>query len=1540
MSLTALRDGPLESRKQDRLASLSRRKSKLRALNAITTTLAQHCGLTPSLQTDFDANPSPPLTPAESQLLDENDLSKGRHFHDTSLPLALKDIEQNATRQTRSSQAASRSSPSPSRDSLIHPQSVTDKGDIQHSLAQQKASVSATFELQHEMAASTRSQKQQQAQSAQAHDSAQSPKTANPAQAAPSDASQVSPADTVAQPTSQRQARTVHLPPKEVQEQRIRERQQSREEARRRDHEEAAKASAPGQDQQNAELPSSPSSTVGAWSAATPRPGDPSPVTSAGDETHIVAENVEVPKELREGKAALEQHDSLLKAQKEIARRDALGEDAISPDVQLRIEEEQAAKATRDAGANTSGSAPGGDTAKLGASTALTPAQPAVVPIAESERGTATVPNQAPQDLDGDTIVVKPRPLPPVAEPNHTRKESVSNPAQTHRMTSRLSSGAIRHKSVSEIIADSSRNEPYEQKRPSLHSQPSEPLLPKTISPHSLHELPGQQSDISGEKRRASTADRISSSKTFSEGYAALKGAAEDPSKDYLEPLFRMQVYEQPHGRPLAELLYKASKAVSTEDQLTTLHGRQDHRILKRIYQLQNANRWSLRQMERCPEPESPKTHMDYLLDEMKWMRTDFREERKCKKALARYFAEQCAEWVNADTDTRQALQITIKQSAELSQDLGLPHSPAETSGGNGEFSSQRENTPGLEPPNHDHDDSSVADLETPATPSFAVVPSSIFKATNIVDPSFDFQESEEFHKAIHELPLYAPFTDLEPPATETGRSSKARPIPAVSKFCDGKILAQVGAPPRKRSRYDYEDEDEIIIESLGASAAKRPRAIEEGSGMVPEQTDLALFNPENKHIRDRLHANTAFRPPSEYPMPSTQFYEFRVSSQWIWEDDQKLRNLAKQYAFNWSLIADEMRLPSSLHSAPERRTPWECFERWVELETLPNEMRKTLYFKTWGQRLETAQRNVDARFQAQLAQQAQTPNQPQPPVRRRTQPVRVERRRGNRYLHLIDAMRKLARKREQHMHKQAEAQKAATLRKQHEHQAPKSSMHTPQEFSRLRHERDIQMAARQERYREQVLASQKAAQMQQRGGQFPNQQQGMPNAAAQQQRPGQPNVQHPQAGQAQGGMPNQPNPAAQMQARQTQQGMPMATHNGHLAVPGMGMQGNVPQAQMANMRAGMPNQTPSTDAQRIALQQRQAQYQSQQMPNQQYQMNNRVSPANSQGINHLGNQVSNSQGINHLGNNQAPNGQGINAGMQGNNTPHNVSGMGGNQMQQGQNNHQGNSQGPSASPHMPPPPNPQQSQQSHPQQLSSGHVPAIAQITHQIKSQNPSLSPEQVKAMTSEALKKNYYNQQARQNALNAASGINGAGPSAAPSNNNTPYNQNVAAFNQNSSLPHNTNNQYNSSPAPGPAHPAGVTNSPSQAQYSAMVRQRLLQQQSQALNASGAANGSPRMGQGQQHTSPNPQHASPNVAHAMPNMGAINGQGQRPPSRSATPQMPRLNSSGSVGQVGQGGGQGNGLGQGQGQGGQGMGSPALQHASPRQPQAGVARQ
>jgi chromatin modification-related protein VID21 len=87
-----------------------------------------------------------------------------------------------------------------------------------------------------------------------------------------------------------------------------------------------------------------------------------------------------------------------------------------------------------------------------------------------------------------------------------------------------------------------------------------------------------------------------------------------------------------------------------------------------------------------------------------------------------------------------------------------------------------------------------------------------------------------------------------------------------------------------------------------------------------------------------------------------------------------------------------------------------------------------------------------------------------------------VERRRENRHLAIIDGMRKLARKRESIAHKQAEcksinvlshilgtantrvAQKAAQLRKAHEPAPPKSNVHTPQEFSRLKWEREEKM--------------------------------------------------------------------------------------------------------------------------------------------------------------------------------------------------------------------------------------------------------------------------------------------------------------------------------------------------------------------------------------------------------------------------------------------------------------------------------------------------
>ena len=160
--------------------------------------------------------------------------------------------------------------------------------------------------------------------------------------------------------------------------------------------------------------------------------------------------------------------------------------------------------------------------------------------------------------------------------------------------------------------------------------------------------------------------------------------------------------------------------------------------------------------------------------------------------------------------------------------------------------------------------------------------------------------------------------------------------------------------------------------------------------------------------------------------MPSVGFFESRSSSQWTYAEDDELRRLVKEYSYNWSLISSCLTPSSLFTSGAERRTPWECFERWVGLEGLPADMSKTQYFRAYHQRLETAQRTVLAQQQAAQQQQQQQQQQqganaqPQPPVRRRTtQPLRVDRRRSSKHLALLDAMRKLAKKRETMLQKQ-----------------------------------------------------------------------------------------------------------------------------------------------------------------------------------------------------------------------------------------------------------------------------------------------------------------------------------------------------------------------------------------------------------------------------------------------------------------------------------------------------------------------------------------
>ena len=607
----------------------------------------------------------------------------------------------------------------------------------------------------------------------------------------------------------------------------------------------------------------------------------------------------------------------------------------------------------------------------------------------------------------------------PTASDTATPSKMTAGIAQSppERMTTRVSSGALRHKSVSEILGETPKATPTQAEkgpfardsgdfsRESQHSlqTPKSALSITSPDPTTFRQRLTELKEK--ERSKLSTVVFASSRNTDvsqTQGSEADEVAKED--RDYMLTLFNFQIAAPPRAHHLSSLIKSAHKTLTTADHLTEFREKQACRVLQRIYDLQAKSCWSLRQIERSVEPVRPTTHLDVLLGELKWMRTDFKEERKWKMAAAKFTADACAVWVASDLGERRSLQVKVRAQSTK-----------------GKSTSDSAPTPELV---HSADDeaSEVADDEYLHDPGSA--PAAIFSLPpeNFV---FGLNKSPIAEKLLSELPLYQPNVEFQDAALQSATLNPdaiwKKDIVPISKYAQGKvvsiskspqgrIISAEEGPPRKRSRFDYQPND------AGHSNSKVVSDDDLDKPLEPEQENVALFDLEHKHIRDRIHTGHAFKPPSDYIMPSQSFFEARSSSQWTQAEDDELRRIVKEYSYNWSLISSSMTLPSMFTSGAERRTPWECFERWISLEGLPVEMAKINYFRAYHARLQAAQKTVE---NSQIAQQQQQGGAAQLPRRRTTQPYSVERRKDQRHLHLIDAMRKLAKKRETALNKQ-----------------------------------------------------------------------------------------------------------------------------------------------------------------------------------------------------------------------------------------------------------------------------------------------------------------------------------------------------------------------------------------------------------------------------------------------------------------------------------------------------------------------------------------
>jgi chromatin modification-related protein VID21 len=635
---------------------------------------------------------------------------------------------------------------------------------------------------------------------------------------------------------------------------------------------------------------------------------------------------------------------------------------------------------------------------------------------------------------------------------------SANTSPTAERAVTRITSGALRQRSVNELLGETPKAPVQRDTSDASYVNGERPVSSESISAVPTKSLVGKP----GEKRRKSIPTVVFGKQVKPSGKsedAALVPSRQKPghqlTEDYFTPLFIDGFTRQSKWmKPIEQLLNQAHKTLSTSDQHMSILDHQACRILRRVYYLQQHDKWSLRQPMRCPEPTRPTSHWDVLMQEMKWMRTDFREERKWKRAVSRNLAYACAEWVAASPEERKALQVAAVIPADVSNtDVAM----ADVDGSD-------------EPiPELAHTDSPIENEEELVEADAlieTVAPSAIF-ALQDDEVIFGLRRSQASDQLLDELPLYgSPLTlpkfDLTGPELDPDAQWR-RPAVPLSKYVEGQMVLATRPPPRKRSRYQYrgedsddEDQGKVIFGGHDDSTAV----------MAAENSDVALFNPIMKPIRDRLHAGHQFRPPTEHPMPVQSFYESRMASQWTLAEDDELKALVREYSYNWSLISSMISTKSTFASGAERRTPWECFERWVNLEGLPNDMSKTQYFKTYHNRIEAAQRVI--KQQNETAQQQAGPNGALTPVPRRrpTTTVRVERRRNQKHLALIDAMRKLAKKRETAVQKAQHAASLAAMRKANEAQRQQTGpTKTPRDYSLMRWERDQQLAEKMAQY-------------------------------------------------------------------------------------------------------------------------------------------------------------------------------------------------------------------------------------------------------------------------------------------------------------------------------------------------------------------------------------------------------------------------------------------------------------------------------------------
>ncbi|KAK9448689.1 uncharacterized protein V1518DRAFT_441719 [Limtongia smithiae] len=355
--------------------------------------------------------------------------------------------------------------------------------------------------------------------------------------------------------------------------------------------------------------------------------------------------------------------------------------------------------------------------------------------------------------------------------------------------------------------------------------------------------------------------------------------APEDPPARQGVPLLR--IYCAVQSSPLAALVPYSHKALTTDNYLTFYTETMLANTFKRMDELKAENKWSLRQPQRFRAPKRTKCHWDYLLDEM--------------QISAYNSADRRLDWENNTAKIANASACISPPPPRILGDEEVAKMNEVVVAAAGEQTATDEDTP-------------IDDVISQPTTGM--------EESSTVDDKRSNNDIEDtavgFYSKAH-------FSRLDPLKQELFRDSVERmPIVPISKY----------SMMTSNIRMDYVAAWEKHQEDL---SSPQPQLHQ------PPQAASADLDPQPTVHRPMFISETARRGVYvKAPMPpALKYVEFGAPTIWLPQDDANLLKLTSEFCYNWDVVAAHMnpRQSWSVNSNIERRTPWECFERWMQLE-------------------------------------------------------------------------------------------------------------------------------------------------------------------------------------------------------------------------------------------------------------------------------------------------------------------------------------------------------------------------------------------------------------------------------------------------------------------------------------------------------------------------------------------------------------------------------------------------------------------------------